>query len=550
MNDSLLRRLRNLARRANKVPDKEALCSFVAGVGASLMSNHPLLADATELRRRLLELGIDERHYAASTLLALSLGEARRKKLAAFFTPPFIVQHALDSAIRAGLDLRRHSVVDPAAGGAAFLSPLAGRMRDIGCSPEDIRMRLFGVELDPHLATLANRLIEHRIGSGKTCDCVRPADALLLSPDMTGRFDCVLANPPYGRLTGTAATRLPRFADLVHPGHVNRYALFAGLATSLVRDGGVVVLVIPASFLTGPLFGPLRAHFRRTYQIESVDLIAERKGTFLDVQQEACVLTLKKIPSVRASREAPLRFSEITASGRRVPLGTGDLPTKHDDPWKLPSPSRSVGAHPTATLDEYGVEVRAGYFVWNREKRRMSKGPKGVLTVPLIWADNVRKGRWCYPAARSGDGVDYVTFDEDSPSIIREQVIVLQRTTNNRQPRRLVAALVPAAVAKRYGGFVSENHTLIIRKKRPDADLSLVNKLLNTEAVDRHLRRLLTGANVSVASLRALELPSPKQFVDLLRKTKDAEVAAMFAYQMAPAAPVDASSDGATLVVR
>lgn len=529
----LTRRLRSVGRRIHRCRDRVSLCLYIAGLRPRWKPPPPLAAHIEELRFLLGELEVDERHHAATTLYALAMGERRRRMLAAFFTPPFVVRHAIDSAVAAGLDLRRHSVLDPAAGGAAFLSSLAGRMREVGCTARSICGRLHGIEIDGGLAALARRLIAHRAGAGHSTGTVTTGDALLCWRQVSdGHVDAVLANPPYGRVLGRRARDAhAAHAGLVHPGHVNQYALFAGLATAAVRPGGVVVLVIPASFLTGPLFAPLRHHLRSTCSIASVALIAESKGAFLDVQQETCIVTLTRRRGSHEDRQQPVPFSRISCNAPEADLGTVRTPRDLDGPWFLPPFARSAGADGCHTLADYGGQVRAGYFVWNREKTRMTRRRAGH-TVPLIWATNVRPGQPCRPRARSGRGIDFVRCEPDSPYVVREQAIVLHRTTNNRQARRLLPALVPKEVIREYGGFVTENHTILVCPGSAAVRLDILCALLSTDAVDQRLRRVSTGSHLSVTALRQLTLPPPNRFAALLEKFGDPEVAARFAYQM------------------
>jgi adenine-specific DNA-methyltransferase len=312
---------------------------------------------------------------------------------------------------------------------------------------------------------------------------------------------------------------------------VNRYALFSGLATRMVRPGGVVVLVIPASFLTGPLFAPLREHFRRTCHVEEIVMLASRDGAFLDVTQDACVLTLTRASADITSARGVTPFAILSDTGELESRGVVEFPSPPGAPWRLPG-KVSDSSEALFTLENYGVEAKSGYFVWNREVARMTTR-HSRNAVPLIWAENIRPGSACWPAARRGHGVDFVTFSSRSDVVIRESAIVMQRTTNNRQSRRLVAAVVPSDVIKRYGGFISENHTIVIRRKDAAADLGAFCALLGTEAVDQEFRRLSTGAHVSVTALRSLRLPDPHLFSTALRRTGDPERAAAEAYRAA-----------------
>jgi len=505
------------------------MCLYLAGVTDTWQPPPRLRQALAPLREQVAKLGDEERHYVASTLYALSMGQDRRRQLSAFFTPPFVVQCAIDSAVRAGLDLRTHSVMDPAAGGAAFLSSVAGRMRLEGCAPANICSRLHGIEIDTGLASLATALVSKRAGARRSTPRIRVGNSLSLLDSKQHLYDAVLANPPYGRATGIVATRAARHSEFVSAGHVNKYALFSGLATRMVRVGGIVVLVIPASFLTGPLFAPLRSHFRKTCRVEEIGMLAARQGAFLDVTQDACILTLKRTNEDKVCGQRVAPFALISSSGGLASAGNVELPDDLAGPWRLPA-SESVGDGEGFSLASYDVEAHCGYFVWNREMERMTKRAS-ANAVPLVWAVNVHSGKPCWPRARSGRGVDFVKFAKGSSAIVREAAIVLQRTTNNRQSRRLVAAVVPSEVVKKFGGFVCENHTIVIRRKREGVDLGELCSLLGTEAVDREFRRLSTGAHVAVTALRDLRLPNPQWFSRLLKETGDAERAAIESYE-------------------
>lgn len=534
---ALLRQVRSLARAAIRSRYKEDICLYLAGVTDRCKAGRSLEPHATELRRQLGELDVDSRHYLASTFFALTMGSKTRKRLAAFFTPPGIAQHVVTIALASGLDLRKHSIIDPAAGGAAFLSTLAGRMRAAECQPREAQSRLVGLELNPALARIATRLVSHRLGDDAMTGLVRAGDALAQwEGALVGKFHAVLANPPYGRLTGSEAKLHAKRSEVVSAGHVNRYALFAGLATRLARPGGIVVLVLPASFLTGPLFKRLRRYFRTECRIQAVDLISHRVGTFLDVQQDACVLTLIKKPiREKNAPQGRVEFSTLSPAGTQIGLGDIELPIEGADPWLAPETALQRVAANGKTLGELGVDVRSGYFVWNRERDRIVARHSNMTTVPLIWANNVKPRKaYCRPRGRGKSKLDFVTFsDLNHRSIIRRSALVVQRTTNSRQPRRLLVGLVPASVPRIYSGYVTENHTLVlVPKQGTRTNLRLLNKLLNTQAVDEQLRRLLTGSHVSVEALRQLRLPSLGHFATLLKRRFDPDTAARIAYQL------------------
>ena len=83
--------------------------------------------------------------------------------------------------------------------------------------------------------------------------------------------------------------------------------------------------------------------------------------------------------------------------------------------------------------------------------------------------------------------------------MVTKPAAVMQRTTNDKQPRRLIVAMVDPMVVSEWRGFVTENHTIVLTAD--DAErLELAVALLNTAAVDaRYRRRIWHGLRFGVA---------------------------------------------------
>lgn len=464
------------------------------------------------------------RSYWIGALYSLLLGKEQRKRQAAYFTPPLLAARLIDLAEAYGCDLRRATVFDPAAGGAAFLSTVAARMMALGRSAESSASALQGVELDPDLAVLARALLGKTLGVELPArGVIRCGDALKVRIDE--RADLVLVNPPFGRRMGAALEGV-RWRRVASPGHVNIYALFVALALRCAKPGGLVGLVIPASFIGGPFYDRLRAHIRRRAQVLALGMVDDRDDLFLDVAQDVCLLLLRKSKAGHPA-DAEVAFGAIDVGGGWVDTGRRRLPADLAAAWELP-PRTDDGVFGGATLADYGVAVQVGYFVWNREKQRL-RDHAAPGAAPLYWACNIRPGQTCLPRARHRDGVDYVTFNQPSSGIVHGPAVLLQRVTNSRQPRRLVAGLAPGEP----GGFTTENHVIVLRPVTPEADLTLVYQLLNTVAVDDRYRRLSGTASISAKLLRRLDLPTPQAFRAALACDPDADHAAAEAYRSA-----------------
>lgn len=516
------------ARRAAKVlAERAATPSERADICLGLLKKKKTDDRLAPFQERLHALSTEERHYWIGMLYTLMLPARVRRAQATYFTPPIVANAVVDLAIEAGFNMEGDTVLDPAAGGAAFLSTLARRMKESGLECTDVARRLNGIEIDEGLSLLSRRLVEEQLGAKLPKKNIRTADAL--STPTAAAFDLVIANPPYGRIS-IDAVQGDKWKRIAHSGHINKYAVFAELSFRITKAGGLVVLVIPSSFRAGPLYDRMREFVRAEAQVLAIASIKGRDGVFIDVVQDVSVLVARKgTPHDTASR---VRFPVIGTSPTMGPVVEETLPEKADAAWPLPATDpKTVGG---ATLADYGVNAKAGYFVWNREGHRMRTPPVDETAFPLIWAKNIRAGEPCRPAGKNGGPIDLVEFDGPSTSIVCKPAAVLQRTTNDKQPRRLIAAMVDSHVVKEWGGFVTENHTIVLTAD--DAEqLSLLVTLLNTAAADQRYRRVSGTAAVSVTLLRELDLPAPQAFAKALKTAcGDAEVAAAQAYRSRP----------------
>jgi len=170
------------------------------------------------------------------------LDRAVRKRHGAFYTTPILADFLARSAIGVGTTPLR--VLDPACGDGAFL--LAARR---ALAARGRPGRVVGVDL---MATAVERA-RRELSSGDGEVHVACADALddaALSravPGLSGGFDLVLGNPPWGAARGPAAG-----------GSRDTWELFVLLGLHALRPGGRLALVLPDTLLS-----PRKARIRR-----------------------------------------------------------------------------------------------------------------------------------------------------------------------------------------------------------------------------------------------------------------------------------------------
>ncbi len=276
----------------------------------------PLEPEVRELARKMgagvAESDVLDASYRIGVLYTGLMPDERRSRLGAHYTPRALCQRLLDMAEEAGVEWATARVLDPACGGGAFLSPLALRMAaSLQDQPAEtvltsIEQRLRGYEIDPFAAWMSQvfldaTLAELCLKAGRPLNSlVQVCDALEQEPGAE-RFDLVIGNPPYGRVTLSPSLRQKFQRSLF--GHANLYGVFSDLALRLTSPDGVIAYVTPTSFLSDEYFKALRVLLGWEAPPVSIDFIAERKGVFADVLQET-LLNVSARPRARRGERA------------------------------------------------------------------------------------------------------------------------------------------------------------------------------------------------------------------------------------------------------
>lgn len=498
-----------------------------------------------------------EASYWLSSTYAMLTDEAYRKKLAMFFTPASLTRGLLDDLAAQGVDFSVHSFLDPACGGAAFLAPIAFRMREAlkikGLTPrarlKHIERHLFGTDKDATLCKLSRQFLYMALHEDIEASnyvptfTIEAVDALKSQAGKLGRRDVVVCNPPYRKLAADEVALLDPAFERVAEAQPNLYSIFIFHCVRLVRPKGIVALVTPTSFLSGQYFSGLRSFLISNTDVAHIGMVSERKGIFIDVEQETALTVLRRrAPDSR--NEAPATVSVVSVEGKYTAVGASVLPNG-GSVWPIPRTVADVellklAAASRFRLADYGYKIRIGYYVWNRDKRpkydTMSDVRKARATtaVPLIWSGDISPdGYLNFEPDLKANGHHFVDLgDKQHAAVVRQPCVVMQRVTSNDQPRRLVAAPVPMDLFAAYGGFVGENHIVILE---PAVDLPQLRptqlaELLSTYAVDRIYRCISGATNVSVFELSQLALPDPAKLKQSLSQGSAMEEAVNRSY--------------------
>lgn len=518
----------------------------------------------------LLQKPFDEAAYYLSCVYAVLCDQDRRYQFAMYFTPPALARHIVDSiALQTG-SFTKLRFADPACGGAAFLLPTIVKLRELlrerGASPADIiravNAQVIGIERDAVLAELAQQFMRIALADElarsrvKLKNLVRVANALeLYAKTQLPVVDVVLCNPPYRKI---ARDELPwfrrRFQGMIS-GQPNLYTMFMRAAMQMVASGGLVSLLTPTSYFSGPTFQPIRCQYVRGFSIQRIDLIHERDNLFLGVEHDVAALFARR-RTLRPAQQTPEVFAWNEVVGA-TPFGEVSL-SRDGSAWHLPrdeATARALALSKTTTssLSEYGYKIRVGVYVWNRDKRAPRKRlPRRACdrerAVPVIWATQIGQDgvfRFVSRSAKEERARYILLRKDDRRGVIERDSVVLQRTSSRAQRRRLIAATLPRGFAKRWGGFVGENHVVILEPTsgRPLVPRKTLARLLNSDFI-RDLYSTTTGTTaVTAEGLHALPLPRPSSLKGLLSGRRGMEQAIRAALRARPAFEVSSKAD-------
>jgi adenine-specific DNA-methyltransferase len=520
----------------------------------------PRLSSTSTVARfelQLQRLPLLEAAYWLSTAYTALSPEEYRKRLAMYFTPPLIANRLLDDLANEGVRFDTQSFLDPACGGAAFLTLVADRMRcklvERRVSPARVlrhaESRLHGMEIDETLCTLSQFFLR-MVFYAEICAVGRsPKFDIVCKDSLTEfdraksssiRFDVVVCNPPYRKLSAEEAVRHQPQLSQVTLGQPNLYALFIYLAAHLAKRGGAVGLVTPTSFLSGQSFSVLRTYLLKNTSVSHIGIIRDRLRVYLDVEQATALTVMRRHKATNVARTVA-KVSIVERDGKYKKIGRCSLPNSGSS-WPLARDAYDLRLLTRATknvfrLADYGYTPTVGAYVWNRDRRKRYQTFKDVPararanSYPLLWASDVQlSGRLQFNRHKpSGTQERYVHLGPDGHAMVkRNPSVLLQRVTASDQPIRLMGAAVSMQFIKNHGGFVGENHVVILEQTVEDPALppTQLLKLLKSNVINRYFSCISGCANVSIFELQQVPLPDPQALRRLLVRGVGIEKAA------------------------
>jgi adenine-specific DNA-methyltransferase len=449
------------------------------------------------------------------SLVLSTLGPKNQSKLGQYFTP---VAAAQLMASLPDLDGRKQlRILDPGAGSGILAVALVDRI--LGHDPT-IRIDLTVVELDPLLVPfLLDTFAECRrraiaVGGTLTVEVVH-GDYIAQAEGLGEKFDIVVMNPPYAKISGSSSYRQILNSRGIHA--PNLYAAFMALAILNLAPSGQLVAITPRSFTNGSSFRKFRELLLDKMGLNHVHLFSSRSSLFAEggVLQEnivicatlgICQMSVAFSGSVDHNDQPTLR--DIPA---REMLGSKDanrfirIPSEAEDRTAV-----AMVGELSLTLSDISLTVSTGRVVDFRSLDSLTGSPS-LLASPMVYASNLVAGNVEHP--KSGGKPQW--FEARNPREARMcfpagNYVVVKRFTSSEERRRVVAAVWRQSAEESHS-VAFDNKLNVIHDDGAGLEIGVATGLvrwLNSSLVDRVFRTFSGHTQINALDLRSMAFPS------------------------------------------
>lgn len=418
------------------------------------------------------------------------------------FTPPQLAEFMAELLVD-GSELR---LLDPGSGPGILAEAVVTRAHAAGVRVGGITL----VEQDPFLAIDASSAVQELADVDVDVVCADFVEWALDEIAQERKFTHAVLNPPYAKLRRDAPlSRALREHGADVP---NLYAAFLWLSMALLVDGGVLVAVVPRSFLNGSTFSRLRRYFAHNATLTAVHHFKSRRAVFArdGILQEVVVVRFE-----RGSTDANVRVSSsigLDDLASSQPFHVPSSRVRSIDPDDLailiPSaPGPSLPDNAPLVIDAK-LRVQTGSVVDFRNAAKIVSEPQKD-SVPLI-------GSECFVGHETmeispEDARRHLILTSGTISHVRSQgtYIVSRRISPRERHPRLDVRIVDTS--RFHGGVAFENHVNVISSTGEGLTRSAgldVLALLTRDEIDRQLEERLSSTQVNASDLRQLRYVS------------------------------------------
>ncbi|MBM4400810.1 MAG: hypothetical protein FJ045_02545, partial [Crenarchaeota archaeon] len=527
-----------------------------------------------ERAERQMKLGLTE-----DEAFVVTAKKEHRKEQGIYYTPAFVTDYIVRETVGRFIEehsyneIRNIKILDPACGSGSFLIRAYEELLEYHAKERSLPLselqtsdrltvllnNIFGVDLDMQAVEIARLNLLLRTVTKKQRlpfirDTIRQGNSLISGtpeelkgyfgdnwkakkpfnwneefPEImkNGGFDVVIGNPPYVTEQIDDAERA--YYKLKYSestvGKLNTYRLMMDKGIQLLKEGGLLGFIIPATCLTNRDSTALRELILDKCKIMNMLTIPEKAHIFDAVTQATAILVLQKTSD---ALERQKNFVSYFA-GIMEPTQYVDAIPSHIEqatfqviPDKMfVLPENKAVLKLIKRLDDASVklstlaEVYQGEVNLTNYKDAISDSKLDSDFAPLLRGINIDR---------------YVLYPQDHKWVRKSEIrrqhaesdrIVTQEVSNMQQLRRLKATIAPK-------GYFCGHTTNYILLKTPDINLLFILGLLNSKVLDFYFKLFnstnhLPAREIERLPIRKLDLSKPdeKKSCDAIRVLTD-----------------------------
>jgi len=289
---------------------------------------------------------MNNQYSTLSLSLTRKLSKDDKKNNGIFFTPLNIIKQAIDELFKVNLDIK--TILEPSCGSCEFICHIDTIME---------KSQIIGVEYHKEIYEgIKDLKVNHNQLS------IINEDYLNYDLLHTHKFDLIIGNPPY-----YVIKKEKRYAKF-YEGRPNIFILFIIHSLYKLNENGVLLFILPKSFLNCLYYNKLRNHIYNNYKIISiVDCSSE---SYIETEQDTIIFMIQNKKDDNG--EFALRFNDIIIFNSKDNIN--HLKRLYEN---------------SSTLDDLNFEVKVGNLVWNQNKDILTNDNSKTR---LIYSSDIKDG--------------------------------------------------------------------------------------------------------------------------------------------------------------